>query len=106
MTLEKTEKKNPTDLKGMYCMYIFPIRSVNHFQGLYFPLLGVKDESAVEGKTCVCRFGISDVMSSKVGACLAIKSSRSRSVTMSQAIYCSRTFITGMFDLVLHLQAA
>lgn len=54
----------------------------------------------------VCAGSLSDVMSSKVGTRLAIKSSLSRSITMSGAIYCSRTFITGMFDLALHFQAA
>lgn len=54
----------------------------------------------------VCAGSVSDVMSSKVGTCLAIKSSLSRSITVSQAIYSSKTFITGMFDLALHFQAA
>lgn len=54
----------------------------------------------------VCAGSVSDVMSGKVGTCLAIKSCLSRSITMSQAIYSSRTFIRGMFDLALHLQAA
>lgn len=50
----------------------------------------------------VCAGSRSAVMSGKAGTCLVIKSSLSRCINTSQAIFFSRTLITEMFDLASH----